>query len=308
MSGPVEMRCSVTSRETDEQLFGTAATATTWLMLEYDGRWERKAYEQSDLPDAVIAWLARQEAALPDARVQLIRQNPRLAPDGIAFFVALARETDPLLVEFSLDEYEDLLTLDLSAIGTDDDPYVAQRRDEPLFLVCTHGKRDLCCALRGLPVYVEATELAGASVWQTSHVGGHRFAANLLSFPYGIVYGRVEPLHVAEIVEATRRGEVMPEMMRGRACYNEHVQAAEHFLRSATGIHALDAFEVVEAAPEDPDHWQVRFKERASGELYTLDVAAEKSDFRVYKSCGDAEPKAVMQHRLLHFKVKTPAS
>lgn len=308
MTGPVELHCSHTSREADEQLFGTASTATTWLLLEYDGRWGRKAYEQSDLPAPVKDWLAHQEKTLPGARVQVIRQNPRLAPDGIAFYVALAREIDPLLVEFSLKRYDDLLALDLAAIGTETDPYRALRRDEPLFLVCTHGKRDLCCALRGLPVYAEVTELAGARVWQTSHVGGHRFAANLLAFPHGIAYGRVESLHVAEIVETTRRGEVVLETMRGRACYNDHVQAAEFFVRSATGLRAVDALRLVETDQIAPDQWRVRFEHRHEGTLYTLDIAAEESDFKVFKSCGDAEPETVTQHRLLHFEMAAPAS
>lgn len=306
MSGPVEMRCSVNSIETDEQLFGTASTATTWLLLEYDGRWERKAYQQSDLSAPVKDWLAHQEKTLPGARVQVIRQNPRLSPDGILFYVALTRETDPLLVEFRLKRYEDLLDLDLAAIGTDADPYTAQRRTDPLFLVCTHGKRDLCCALRGLPVYVEATELAGASVWQTSHVGGHRFAANLLTFPHGIAYGRVEAAHVAEIVAATRNGDIAPEWMRGRACYPAHVQAAEHYARAALGLRGVDALRLLSAESLAPEQWRVRFERRADGAAVTLDVAAEDSDFRVFKSCGDSEPETVTQHRLLHFETAAP--
>ncbi len=301
MSEPEPLRCSQTSQAADEQLFGTATVAATWLLLEFDGRWGREAFEECDLPPAVRAWLQGQLEALPGARIQMLRQNPRLAPEGIAFYVAQAREADPLLVEFTLERYEDLLALDLSALGRPDDPYRDRRRTEPLYLVCTHGRRDRCCALYGLPVYVEAVEAAGAAVWQSSHLGGHRFAANVVAFPHGLVFGRVEPGGVAEILAGYQRGAIDLSAFRGRACYNQHVQAAEYFLRGATGIDAVEAFRLIEDGPSAPGEWHARFEDRRDGTQHALTLAVETSPFEVLKSCDDDRPVPVTQHRLLHY-------
>jgi hypothetical protein len=81
--------------------------------------------------------------------------------------------------------------------------YEAHRSDEQLALVCTNGRRDLCCARFGTPVYNylknEEPGFPGLRAWQSTHMGGHRFAANLLWLPQGVLYGRVDALSAAEI-------------------------------------------------------------------------------------------------------------
>ena len=52
--------------------------------------------------------------------------------------------------------------------------------DEPVFLVCTHGKRNVCCARLGVPLAQALATRHPGQVWETTHVGGHRFAANLV--------------------------------------------------------------------------------------------------------------------------------
>ncbi len=64
-------------------------------------------------------------------------------------------------------------------------------------LVCGHGTRDACCALRGTAVYSRlADHLGDDELWISSHQGGHRFATNVLVLPSGIQLGRV-PLESA---------------------------------------------------------------------------------------------------------------
>ena len=52
--------------------------------------------------------------------------------------------------------------------------------DDPLYLVCTHGKRNVCCARLGGPLAQALAARHPGQVWETTHVGGHRFAANLV--------------------------------------------------------------------------------------------------------------------------------
>lgn len=66
------------------------------------------------------------------------------------------------------------------------------RSPESVALICTNAKRDVCCALRGLPL---AANLAGRypdRVWECSHTGGHRFAPTGVLLPTGATLGRLD--------------------------------------------------------------------------------------------------------------------
>ncbi len=99
--------------------------------------------------------------------------------------------------------------------------------------VCTHGRRDLQCGRCGPPL-VEAfhTALAGRnladniSLCRTSHVGGHRFAGNVLIYPGGDWYGYVTPADVPRLIERhLLGGTVVTELWRGRMGLSPEAQA-----------------------------------------------------------------------------------
>ena len=68
-----------------------------------------------------------------------------------------------------------------------------ERRGEqrPLFLVCVHGRREVCCAVRGRPVAQALAARWPGQTWECSHLGGDRFAPNVLVVPDGTTYGRL---------------------------------------------------------------------------------------------------------------------
>lgn len=300
----VDTFCSDFSRDTGEQLYGTVKPTATWLALEYDGRWNPEAFPESDVPETVKRRLLALTDADPATRIQVIRQNPRLAPEGIMFYVALARETGSTLYGFHLTRYEDLLALDIPAIRAGDPAYDAQRIADPMFLVCTHGRRDKCCARHGIPVYEQMVERGGAAVWQTSHVGGHRFAANVVCLPHGIVYGRVRPEHAAQLVDAYRAEDLLPDLLRGRSAYAKRVQVAEALLRKKTGLLARDALRLVpdSTGPDGP----VRFEAVADGAIHVVHLE-EAPPQHVLGSCGDAALKLQRQFTLARHEIESPA-
>ena len=92
-------------------------------------------------------------------------------------------------VEEVLDRIEDAAYLDPRERAF----FAGDRAGAPLFVVCTHGKHDPCCARYGRPLFEALSEQVGAeSAWQCTHVGGDRFAANAVCLPHGVYYGRVE--------------------------------------------------------------------------------------------------------------------
>ncbi len=112
--------------------------------------------------------------------------------------------------------------------------------DGPLALVCTHGRRDPCCAERGRPLATATAAAFPAETWESTHVGGDRFAANMLLFPHGLYFGHVEAVRGPEVVGAYRDGRVVLDRFRGRCSVPMAAQAAEHHVRSMLGLDGID--------------------------------------------------------------------
>jgi hypothetical protein len=274
-----------------EQLFATATRVDVWLALEYNAAWGAKALDESDLSPEVIGFLNQQTNTIPNARFQFIKQGG--TGEGFTFYVACANRPEPTLYRFNLAAYEDLLKLDIPAIVAGDTRQPSS--DERLFLVCVNGKRDMCCARHGLALYQAMSEHAGESVWQTTHLGGHRFAATMVCLPHGVFYGRVQPGEGAEIVDAYRTDRIILERYRGAGIYDAPVQAADYFLRKETRTTGLTAFAPVETLVEGDNRWWVRLRERAGVAIHSVRVRAEPT-VEVYQNSRDAQPTRVMQY------------
>ncbi len=104
-------------------------------------------------------------------------------------------------------------------------------------LVCTHGRHDVCCAVRGRPVAAAlAAAATGWDVWECSHVGGDRFAANVLLVPSGELFGSLDEATavVGGRARSTTAASTWPTTGGGTAGRLVE-QAAEHHLRVALG-------------------------------------------------------------------------
>lgn len=288
MATPETVFCSQVSSEQAEPLYGTATRADVWLMLEFGGRWGARAFAESELPPTVKAHLSAAVDSAPHTRLQFIKQPERTGGGGpVHFFAALANRAEPRLYAFTFDTLDDLLMLDVAAVVRGEPQFDAYLQAEPLFLVCTNGLRDRCCAKFGLQVYPALRDAAGHNAWQTTHIGGHRFAPNLLFMPHAFSYGHVDPEDVGEMVRAYRRGEVALSNLRGRTIHEKPAQAALHFLRTATGERSVDAYPYVHAVAVDDDGlWDVEVASAGSGDPSTVRVQEVVTDHAVYKTCG----------------------
>lgn len=286
--------CCDDSIQVGEALPGTAPRSEVWLLLEYAGLWGAKAFDESALPDAVKDRLNGWLKAIPNSRLQMVKQDK--TGDTRAFYVALASEGR--LYRFELAAYDSLLALDIPALVGGAADYEAYRSLEKLFLACTNAKRDACCARHGLPLYQKLRDSAGDSAWQSSHIGGHRFAGTMVCLPHGLYYGRVD--EAAPIVDAYRRGEFYTGNCRGRCIYPPAVQLAEIYLREQLGLRALDALRLLDVE-QHGERWTARF---AAGDLiYAVEVRG--APLLVLESTGDAERGRVMQHVAERYEIVT---
>ena len=271
-------RCADLSRAAGEELAGTGIVATRWLCVESTVPWGHDAVE-TGFPPAVAEHLA----AL-DAKVLAIRRPGRRV--RLTVFAGTTVEGGSTLRRLELDELEELLALDPWASG--------EPVHDVLLLVCTHGRRDACCSRLGIPVYHALDALAGPElVWQCSHTGGHRFAANVVGLPAGVTLGRVEPGLAPEVVTLLRAGRVPLDAYRGRSAYAAPVQAAEVAVRRARGLDVLDDLRFAGPGELGPTF------ALADGSGVTTAVE-ELAGSDVVKSCGaDPEPTTVYRVRLV---------
>lgn len=256
--------CSEVSRDAHESLAATASRVDHWLLFEYRGLWSHDALAGSGLSDAVKAHLRERCDELPHSKLLFIRRTERRDHPGLRVYLARTRQDEAWIRCVDLEHYEDVLD---HALDGDDGTAV----DQPLLLVCTHGKHDRCCARYGRPLYDALREQVDHDwVWQCTHVGGDRFAGNLVALPEGAYFGRVGRDDVWPLVDAYLGGRVRLENYRGRSAYTMVVQAAERHLRELTGLVGFDeiAYESVERTGEAS--WRVRL--RARGEMHEIGV------------------------------------
>lgn len=264
---------------------GTAPRADVWLLLTYAGSFGSHAFEDSDLPDPVKQHLTAVLERIPHARLQLIRPDLTQDESKIELFMVFGRELDPFYLRYQLASYRELVAFDFDAILNFDRGSAIHALREPLYLVCTNGRRDPCCAQFGLPVFQALHDSLGDRVRQSSHVGGHRFAANVLLFPYGLCYGRILENQVAELLGAVQDGRMLLDKLRGRACYSTNVQAAEALLRQEVGNDDLSAFRLRDEQQIAENHWSIEFEMPGTGETHRVSVEATSSAERDRVSC-----------------------
>jgi hypothetical protein len=230
--------CSDVSRDNGESLGATASRIDHWLLVEYRGLWGPDALRASGLSDQVKEALRVQVRARPRSRLLFIRRPDRRGREELRAYAATSREGEESLRCASLSSYEELRTLDFARAG--------EPLEHPLFLVCTHGKHDPCCARFGRPLFEAlAEQVEEEAVWQTTHIGGDRFAGNLLCLSRGVYYGRVERKDAGRVLDAHLEDTIELAHYRGRSCYSFAAQAAERDIRERTGLLRFDDLRLV---------------------------------------------------------------
>ena len=294
--------CSALSLEASEQPFGTASTADAWLLLEYSAGWGVRAFQESKLTRAVKSHLQSALKAVPRSRLLFIKQE-RETHGPLTLFIVRSTETDASIARVRLTDYEQLLSVNLAAILAGKQSLEAERWEQPLFLVCTHGRRDKCCAKFGYALYKSLRSEAGDNVWQSSHVGGDRFAANLVCFPHGFFYAHVTADAGRQIISQYNRQTVSLNNYRGRCCYPSPIQAAEFFLRLQSGLSGINHVRFLDYVPISGNHLLVRFRSPQDDQIYEVYLKSQLSEFQLHLTCQASEEKQVVQYSLSDYRL-----
>jgi hypothetical protein len=291
--------CSALSSGSGEPLAATASRVDHWLLVEYNGAWGRDPVGASQLSPALKEHLREQVAAVPHTRLLFVKKPWRYADTVARAFIATSRPGEERLLGLEVEQSDDLLALDLRAALAGNEAGI----DGPLWVVCTHGKRDRCCALHGRPLYDALRhETDAARVWQSTHVGGDRFAGNVVVLPEGIYYGRVAPDEAAGLVAAFADGRIELARYRGRSAWPFAVQAAERALREGGGLLGIADLELVRNARGEDGERLVSFR-TPDGSVHELRVAESLADEPTYLTCDSAEPRRARRWRVIERDV-----
>jgi hypothetical protein len=260
LEGTHWLPCSDRSRERVDPLAGTGSRGERWFLVEVADGWGPRVFLDAPFDGALGRALVERTAAA-DVRPLAIRRSgrrpPHPAPESRWFFVD-SRPGFETIRTGTVTRLEELLQIPLDATS-------GVEWNAPLFCVCTHGRHDQCCAVRGRQVATELAAAFPAETWECSHVGGDRFAGTMVMFPEGLYYGRLDDADVVDIAERYYEGRVDERFLRGRSSLSHHVQAAQHFAREATGVDTIGSFAPIAERATD-DGWAVRLED-ASGDV-----------------------------------------
>jgi hypothetical protein len=225
-TGPERRLACVVSQDNGEDPAGTGTPFTGYLLVEVAPPWKYDVGESRRFPEGL--WEAVK--GLWDAGIvekfTAIMPDPEYSREGHTRVILLRRPSAPFFAAYEKEEYlapEGEVVALVEALAKEPDGpsrFARYREDEPRIrdiLVCTHGSHDVCCGRFGYSLYEELRqEYAAASegrlrVWRTSHLGGHRFAPNLIDLPEGRYWGHLEPEALENLV--LRNGPVS-EMRR----------------------------------------------------------------------------------------------
>lgn len=313
-------RCSVLSAAAEEWAYGTAAQAVAWVAVEQAGPWGRDAVRNSHLDAELGLELAKAVAGV-GGRLVLIRRPGNHADDHRArprhVLVAYGEPGSEWLLSGMVVDPAALLNLDLAALARGDQRTVQESlpaleaEQGPRLLVCTNGRRDVCCAVRGRPVAEGVAATHSGLVWETSHTGGHRFAPTGVLLPSGVTLGRLSVDAARGALEAVAAGRFPDDLTgprhdRGRAALSPRAQAAESAVRHQLGESGLRALHVLvtKTTPaqggeglavqhSDGRRWEVSVRRRATGTERPVSCGRAAEPMQPYDVEIDAERRAI---------------
>ncbi|MEX5256935.1 sucrase ferredoxin [Kocuria arenosa] len=231
---------------------GTAPRGVVWVLIEYRGAWPVNGFDGLDLEPETKA-LVFSAAQAARARVLLVRRHGRRSREGTSRWAVLRQDSSGVDRQHwgTWRRDEDLAEI-ATALGVP-----GETGHPPVLLVCAHGQHDPCCAVRGRPVGRALSERWPELVWECSHVGGDRFAANVVVAPDGVYYGGLDAESAVTTTEEHLTGRVHAEHLRGYTDLFPPQQAAVAAALERFGPAGRHDYTVAETV-RDGDCWRMR--------------------------------------------------
>ena len=263
-----------------EPLPGTAKPGSVYVLFEWPEAWPRDVMGDAALGEELTAKLAP-KLEEHNATLLLIRHPTREGRNISDHHLYLVFADEAVTEVKHVDSPDELLELDLSGPGRNG----AERRERPLLLICTHAKRDRCCAAKGRPMVNElhARHPFGPGndmVWETSHIKGHRFAPTMLLMPWAYSFGRMNVEATDAMLTDASEGLYFVPGNRGRGTLGPVEQVAELAVAAEVPGARYGQFDV-----DASDDGSALVTDTASGQVYEVQLE-QRPVSGVVDSCG----------------------
>ncbi|MFJ4504231.1 sucrase ferredoxin [Streptomyces sp. NPDC088864] len=293
--------CADAARTRGDALPGTAPYGLVWVLIEHAGPWPANGYDGLPL-DPVAKAVLYDAASAVRARILLIRRHGRRTPrPGPRRWAVLRYDaTGAHRQRWGTWERDEDLARTAEALDEPGEP-----GHPPLVLVCAHGRHDTCCALRGRPVAAALSARWPDPVWECTHVGGDRFAANVLVAPDGVYYGALDAASSVAVVEEHLAGRVHAGHLRGYTDLYPAQQAAVAALLARHGPAGRHAYAVTGTSRAGP-HWLIRVTGPAPrATAYDIEVTAHRAPPHRL-TCNGPAASAAMVHEVVSIRTAHP--
>lgn len=287
--------CSDAARLRGDDSTATAARIDLWILVEFPGTWGRDPIRDAALPSPVVHALRNANREIPRSRIVFIRRRLDSLGGTRVYVVRSAPYISQAMLELA--SIDDVANVPFKALSAERPAPTTH----PLVLVCTHGQHDSCCGRRGYPLYDALRQRPDLDVWQCSHIGGDRFAANAVVLPWGLYYGPVEAAEADALTESVQRGDIYLSAYRGRSSMARVEQAAETFVRRDTGLLSRDALHLISREALGAERTRIRLSDD-SGTSYEV-LVEQYAISEALLTCTAAELNPIPQFRLMELRV-----
>ena len=145
------------------------------------------------------------------------------------------------------------------------------------------------------PVVAALTRAHPEETWEVSHIGGDRFAGNMLVLPHGLYYGRLDPPSAIAVAGSHLTGHLDLDHLRGRSGFAMPVQVAEIALRRDLAETRDDALRLVARSVADG---VTRAEFDVAGATYLVEVRSTGGDL-AQLTCRATRANPLPHHEVL---------
>ena len=297
--------CSAFSTAADEDPGGSAFSWNRCMIVEVPDPWEAQVHRSRYFPPGVWEVVMSADGSESEAKLHCMLPDDEYSREGHTRIILFSRPRGPFS-RFEKSEY--LVPTDRTARLVDEllssspalGPFEEFRQDTSStrdILVCTHGSHDTCCGTFGYPIYEqirnEDARRPGSNirVFRVSHLGGHRFAPNLVDMPEGRNWVRMGVDDLDALLFRTRPPSELRPFHRGWAGLDtpqEQRVEQEAFMREGwEWAGRTRSGTVVEKGSDGATKVQIEFGEGDSAGAYDATVVQIEDAPRVECPSGE---------------------
>lgn len=288
--------CSLNSKAVIEQIFATASYFKRLLLIEYNNAWSEKPIKANNLDEKINDFISKLEKE-HSIKILFIK-NKRSRSYSTTLFTVDGAEEKPIFNHFVLNSINEILNFSIDDLFSKTS---FNKFKEDLYLVCTNGKKDKCCSKFGIPIFKELTKYS-SHVWECTHVGGDRFAPNVIHLPYYHFYGHLTTSIIADFYTQTFNGLIYLPNYRGRSVYKTIEQAAEYFLRSKTSDYVSTSINKIDVKQDINDIFSANISLRNNKKGYLIKLRKFLTDEKFFLTCDSQTQKQKTQYEMLSIE------